>query len=111
MKKRKNLLGKMLSIIMLCTFFVGIANIVYAAGDTGSSFWTQASEWYSQGSTNTYLDESVLSSIANLIEVAGTAIIAIATVVVGIKYVLGSVTEKSYYTSCCMCIFLWMVKY
>ncbi len=95
MKKKKNLLGKILSIVVLCTFFVGMASVVYAAGGSANSFWTQASEWYSNGSTNTYLDENVLSSIANLVEVAGTAVIAIATVVIGIKYVLGSVTEKA----------------
>lgn len=41
-----------------------------------------------------YLDDFVLKDIANLVEVAGTGIIAIATVVIGVKYLLGSVADK-----------------
>lgn len=60
-----------------------------------ADFWNQASKWYSGGSTNTYLDSSVIGEISDMIELIGTGVIAIATVVLGIKYVLGSVTEKA----------------
>lgn len=60
-----------------------------------ADFWNQASKWYSGGSTNTYLDSSVIGEISDMVEVIGTGVIAIATVVLGIKYVLGSVTEKA----------------
>ncbi len=69
----------------------------FVSADTSSSnSWVQSAfDWKVNGSTNTYLDENVLSEIATLVEVAGTAVIAIATVVIGVKYVLGSVTEKA----------------
>ena len=60
-----------------------------------AGFWEQASNWYSGGSTGTYLDSSVITEIADMVEVVGTAVIAIATIVLGVKYVLGSVTEKA----------------
>lgn len=60
-----------------------------------ADFWNQASKWYSGGSTNTYLDSSVIDEMSDVVEVIGTGVIAIATVVLGIRYVLGSVTEKA----------------
>ncbi len=76
-----------------CIAFVMIlfsCTILNAAG-----FWDQAADWYSKGSTNTYLDSSIMSELATMVEVVGTGVIAIATVVLGIKYILGSVTEKA----------------
>lgn len=90
MKKNK-LIRILLTVYMLCVMIVTVTP-VYAATD---NFWTQASSWYSQGSTSTYLDSGVITELATLVEVAGTAVIAIATVVLGIKYVLGSVSEKA----------------
>ncbi len=95
MKKYKSLFKKIYFIMVLSVCLIFSYGTVSAAGNSSNSFWSQASDWYSGGSTNTFLDESVLSDIANLVEVAGTAVIAIATVVIGVKYILGSVTEKA----------------
>lgn len=88
--KSKTLIKKILFISFV--FVLMFISFSFVAAD---SWDDEARNWFRGGETNTYLDENVLSSIASLVEVAGTAVIAIATVVVGIKYVLGSVTEKA----------------
>lgn len=87
--KDKKLMVRVFVILLfiLCCFTTMEVNAI--------DFWDQATEWYKPGATNTYLDTSVISDIAEMVEVIGTAVIAIATVVLGIKYVLGSVTDKA----------------
>ena len=87
---KKGRISKAIFILIMVNIFV-LVNFVLAA----DNFWDQASDWYSAGGTETYLDSNVLSEIANIVEIIGTAVIAIATVVLGIKYVLGSVTDKA----------------
>ncbi len=86
MKKNDTFKVLIFTVMML----VFVARIVNAA-----AFWDQAKEWYDQGSTNTYLDVNVINDLGSMVEVVGTGVIAIATVVLGIKYVLGSVTDKA----------------
>ena len=57
-------------------------------------FWNKASEWYKPGSTDIYFNANVMSDFAGIVEKIGTGVIAIATVVLGIKYILGSVSDK-----------------
>lgn len=87
---KKGRISKAIFILIMVNIFV-LVNFVLAA----DNFWDQAADWYSAGGTETYLDSNVLSEIANVVEIIGTAVIAIATVVLGIKYVLGSVTDKA----------------
>ena len=87
---KKGRISKAIFILIMVNVFV-LVNFVLAA----DNFWDQSADWYSAGGTETYLDSNVLSEIANIVEIIGTAVIAIATVVLGIKYVLGSVTDKA----------------
>lgn len=87
---KKGRISKAIFILIMANIFI-LVNFVLAA----DNFWDQAADWYSAGGTETYLDSNVLSEIANIVEIIGTAVIAIATVVLGIKYVLGSVTDKA----------------
>lgn len=89
MKKRRVITKIM--IIALFILFLSLKNNSINAID----FWDQATNWYKPGATNTYLDASVITDIGKLVEIIGTAVIAIATVVLGVKYVLGSVTDKA----------------
>lgn len=90
-KKRNNLKNNILFItVLIVGCFIFTNNYVL-----GETFWDQAANWYSNGSTNSYLDTNVVSELANIVEIIGTGVIAIATVVLGIKYVLGSVTDKA----------------
>lgn len=87
--KKINVVFKVCIIIMIFTF-IGFGNDIMAI-----DFWDQATNWYKPGATNTYLDANVIDDIGKMVEIIGTAVIAIATVVLGIKYVLGSVTDKA----------------
>lgn len=92
--KFKNIINGF-NIFILVMILLSSAQMVFAAGNNDYNFWDVASNWYQQGETNTYLDDSVLSQIANIIEIVGTGVIAIATVVLGIRYILGSATQRA----------------
>ncbi len=88
MKKNKILVRILfMSILMLLMISTSVVN--------ATDFWNQATTWYESGTTNLYLNSSIITDIANIVEIAGTAIIAVATVILGIKYLLGSVTDKA----------------
>lgn len=87
---KKNI--KFLSIVVLLCVMI-LSNNVFA--NNYGAWWDGASGWYNNGSTNVAVDQGVLSGISNLVEVIGTAVIAIVTVVLGMKYMLGSAAGKS----------------
>lgn len=96
-KKLKILLG------IIITFCVCV-DMIFAAGTDDSEseewdgtydFWNEASNWYKPGSTDIYFNASVISDIAGIVEKIGTGVIAIATVVLGIKYLIGSVSDRA----------------
>ena len=86
-----------LNIFTLVLIILSSTQIVLAEDTTSNdyNFWDKATDWYTPGQTDTYLDQSVLSQIANIVEVVGTGVIAIATVVLGIRYILGSATQRA----------------
>lgn len=71
--------------------FITIIN-VYAA--TGIPWWDIAYNWIIGGKAEVEMDTSVLDGLSDTLEVIGTGVIAIATVVVGIRYVFGTVDGK-----------------
>ncbi len=98
-KMKKNLRLKNIingfNIFLLVMILLSTAQTVFAGTTNDYDFWNVAGTWFQQGQTNTYLDESVLSQIANIVEIVGTGVIAIATVVLGIRYILGSATQRA----------------
>lgn len=88
--KRSFLKAFMITIFMFIMFSF---SCVFAA-DFGS-WWDGATSWYSDGSTTVSVDQGVLSGISTLVEVVGTGVIAVVTVVLGMKYMLGSVQGKA----------------
>lgn len=97
MKKMTKKIRRILNILTLALILVSSMQVVMAEDTTSNDydFWSKGTEWFSKGSTNTYLDSSVLSQIANIIEIVGTGVIAIATVVLGIRYIIGSATQRA----------------
>lgn len=87
--KKKNIF-----FMLILLLFVGtIGNEVLAAN--GLEWWDQSTNWYSSQTSNSVgLNTNMLDGIANLVEIVGTAVIAIATVVIGAKFMLGSVQGK-----------------
>lgn len=83
--------------IMLVLIFTTVNSLVYA-----SDFFSDATTWYNNAQNagaNGYGQvqdsvSSVINQFSNLIEIAGTAIIIIATMVLGVKYIFGSVNDK-----------------
>ena len=85
MRKNK-LIKKLFAIFFLC---IAITTNVYAV-----EWWDQATEWKKEGDTSVEIKQTLIDDIAETVEIIGTAIIAIATVVVGIKYIFGTVQGK-----------------
>lgn len=88
--------------LIILSVFMGLnslynSNMVYATSDiSGEEWWDKATSWYSgQKNESGGIDTSMLTGITNLIETVGTAVIAIVTVILGIKYMFGSVNGKA----------------
>lgn len=88
---------RILNIIMLMisAFLIFNSGIVNAASSSGLDWWNKASGWYDGGSTTVGISSNVIDGIADMLEIVGTGVIAIATVVLGIKYMLGTVQGKA----------------
>lgn len=71
---------------------------LYADNNTSSNglfWWTKAGQWYSGGSPSATMSSDALNGIRDTVDIIGTAIIAIATVVLGARYVFASATGKA----------------
>ena len=80
-------------IMILCLIFSNIN--VYAET---SGFWEDAYNWFEAGSPDSEMKSAVgglVSDISDYIEIGGTVIIFIATVVLGIRYMFASAEGKS----------------
>lgn len=92
MKLNKKLFMFIIVVILVFAFFYSV-NFNYA-----SDFWNQATSWYSGGQVNTTLPGSasnIIDTLANYINIIGTAVFIIVTTVLGIKYIFGSVEDKA----------------
>ncbi len=95
MKKNK-IFDIVILLVIALTITFGVENSVYAEDtSTDYKFWDEASEWYKNGESKVSLGAGPMGQLATLVEVAGTGVIAIATVVLGMKYMLGSVNDKA----------------
>lgn len=92
--KINRILSKIISITMIVMMLMSMITTTWAASND-YDFWDAGRDWFKDGETNVYLDGNVLSQIARIVEVVGTGVISIATVVLGIRYVLGSATQKA----------------
>ena len=91
MKKNKMfMLVVFFILVIMGNFFI---NLIYASED-GLVWWDKASDWYVNGESTVGISSNLLSGIANMIEIIGTAVIAIVTLVLGIKYMTGTVQGK-----------------
>lgn len=95
MKKNMKKLRNILNVLALALILLTSTQLVFADTSNDYDAWNVASEWFKLGQTDTYLDQSVLSQLANIIEIVGTGVIAIATVVLGIRYIIGSATQRA----------------
>ena len=90
MIKHKKSLIKVISLVILTLVILLKANSAYAV-----EWWDKATNWYSgQNQAAVGISNSMLSGIAETIDIIGTGVIVIATVVIGIKYIFGTVQGK-----------------
>lgn len=88
-KKNRKIAIRIMSTIMLLLTLASMTTV-----NAANNWWTEATGWYKNGSTNVGISSSVIDGIADLLEIIGTGVIAIATVVIGIRYILGTVEGK-----------------
>lgn len=64
-----------------------------------NDFWGQASKWWNKANSSDYempkQANSVIDTFTNMINVVGTTLIVIATIVLGIKFIFGSVESQT----------------
>ena len=91
----KKMLKRLTLIVIMVTLMVTLgyhSTNVYAA-----DFIDQAMDWQSKADSSQIiqLDSNLMGDLADMVNVAGTAVISIVSVVLGIKYMIGSATDKS----------------
>lgn len=94
----KNKFLRILLVAYIALVMVLNTGAVIQAADTSNDydFWEVGYKWWSaQKDPVVGLDDGVLKQLANIVEIVGTGVIAIATVVLGIKYLLGTPQAKS----------------
>ncbi len=91
MKKQQNIRKFFTILFFITAFATFLSEAVYAV-----DWWDSATNWYdSQTNAATGISQNVLSGIAETVEIIGTGVIAIATVVIGMKYAFGTVQGKA----------------
>lgn len=96
--KKNNIFKKMIcKIFLICFILINAGSIAFAdsTATTSDDWWGDAWNWWQGGSTTVGIDSNMLSGIADIVEIIGTGVIAIVTVVLGMKYMLGSTNGKA----------------
>lgn len=88
-----------ISLVLIC-FAINILGNCYvmAAGATSvNGMWSSASSWFGKIRTNANSEQAVdiINEFIDMINVIGTTVIVLATIVLGVKYIIGSVETKA----------------
>lgn len=94
---------KFFIIILLFVFLFNFTIKIYASNSDVKDFWGDASSWFGKATfSNESNSEKMTSNInsitsvfTDMINVIGTTIIVMATIILGIKYIIGSVDTKT----------------
>lgn len=72
-------------------------NSVLVADSSVDKMWSSASSWFKHVETNKNSTQAknVVSEFSSIINVVGTTVIVIATIFLGVKYIIGSVESKT----------------
>ena len=83
----------------ICRIMMIFLGIVLTLGIFGATvqadFMGDAKSWYDMGGDGNAVKGIDLSELVSLINIAGTSVIAIVTVILGIKYMIGSASGKA----------------
>ena len=93
---------KIIVVIMFISFFASIFSSTNVFADSSETtgvdeMWSKASSWFGKIETanNSQQAVSIVSEFSSIINVIGTTVIVIATIILGIKYIIGSVESKT----------------
>lgn len=72
-------------------------NSILIADTSADEMWRSASNWFKGVDTNNNSDQAkkIVSEFSSIINVVGTTVIVIATIFLGVKYIIGSVESKT----------------
>lgn len=95
-KKNIKRIKKIMTILVFVTLFVSvISSNVYAANAT--EMWTNASKWFGKVETNDNSTQAIhiINEFVDMVNIIGTTVIVLATIFLGVKYIIGSVESKT----------------
>lgn len=88
-----------IALILICFVINIFGNCYVLAADNTSAnaMWRSASSWFGKVRTNANSEQAVyiINEFIDMINVIGTTVIVLATIVLGIKYIIGSVETKA----------------
>jgi hypothetical protein len=96
-KTNKKINVKFFKIIILTMFVCFVATYFV---NVNADFWGDANKWYgtvnlSDASETSGVRSGIFKELADMINILGTSVIVIATIILGVKYMLGSVESKA----------------
>lgn len=83
-------------LVKFCTIIMFVMMLCTCIATVHADFWTDASTWYGNGPAEGIVDgtQDVFTILSDMINLAGTSVIIIVTIVLGVKYMFGSVDAK-----------------
>lgn len=84
-------------LVKFCTIIMFVMMLCTCIATVHADFWTDASNWYGNGPASDNIPgetEEIFTTLADMINLVGTSVIIIVTIVLGIKYMFGSVEAK-----------------
>ena len=95
-KKNFKKIKKIMMVFLFMTLFISaIGSTVYAA--TSNEMWKSASTWFGGVGTNDNSTQAVeiINEFVDMVNIIGTTVIVLATIFLGVKYIIGSVESKA----------------
>lgn len=84
------------TLVKICMAILFVMMLFSCIETVQADFWTDASTWYGAGPTETAPGEmnEIFTVLSDMINIVGTSVIIVVTIVLGIKYIFGSVDAK-----------------
>lgn len=87
---------KIMMVFLFMTLFISvIGTTIYAA--SADEMWKSASTWFGKVGTNDNSTQAIeiINEFVDMVNIIGTTVIVLATIFLGVKYIIGSVESKA----------------
>lgn len=93
----KNMFKICICFMIMSTLFCFLPKVFSASSTSADEMWESASSWFKDVDKNEYSDSArnIINEFVTMVNIIGTSVISIATIVLGIKYMFGSVSSKA----------------